>query len=48
MLTNALPVQPFQRDSRDISRGILPNMSLLLECFRKLEEKSYCPLNTLK
>ena len=40
-------LQPFQRDSRDISK-ILPNMSLLLKNFRKLEEKSYCPLNTLK
>ena len=40
--------QPFQCDLGDISREILPNMSLLLKNFRKLEEKSYCPLNTLK
>ena len=40
--------QPFQCDLGDIPREILPNMSLLLKNFRKLEEKSYCPLNTLK
>ena len=31
--------QPFQRDSRDISREILANVSLLLKNFRKLEKK---------
>ena len=45
---HAYAYQSFQHDSHEISREILPNMSLLLKNVGKLEEKGYCPLNTLK
>ena len=45
---HAYAYQSFQHDSHEISREILPDMSLLLKNVRKLEEKGYCPLNTLK